>query len=206
MRPVLRAACCLFIVSFQYAFSSDGTLSSGTQGMKASQFPLSVGCRWTYAVYDSIKKSADTVNVKIVGTTQLSDGNRATVWQYTYSKSVDTQFVARSRDTVFFYQSHDVGSLSKILIFPLTVGRRWTTYPPGSMTVSAAERVTAPARRFRNSYRIAEHPSIGNFYGGTTYWFVANVGMVRMHKKWVDTMADDRANVIWELLRFKIVR
>ncbi len=175
----------------------------GKQVVDAGNFPLSLGSTWKYAIYDSTKHRADTVVVSITDSTYLSDGTAAAVWQYAYSHSVDTQYVAQSRDSILVYRSPDVRSLSMVLVLPLEVGRQWLNSPPGSMKVTARENVDVPGGSFARALRVEQHPFIGNFYGGTTYWFVPDVGLVRMHRAWMDTMADDRVNTVWELLSFK---
>ena len=175
----------------------------GKQVIDAANFPLSLGSIWRYAIYDSIKHRADTVVVSIIDSTALSDGVPAAVWQYAYSHSVDTQYVAQSGDSILVYRSPDVRSLSMVLVLPLEVGRQWTSSPPASMKVTAREKVDVPGGSFARALRVEQHPFIGNFYGGTTYWFVPDVGLVRMRRAWMDTMADDRVNIVWELLSFE---
>jgi hypothetical protein len=173
------------------------------QVVDAGNFPLSLGSIWKYAIYDSTKHRADTVVVSIIDSTALSDGVPAAVWQYTYSHSADMQYVAQSGDSIFVYRSPDVRSLSMVLVLPLEVGREWTNSPPASMKVTAREKVDVPGGSFAGALRIEQHPFIGNFYGGTTYWFVPGIGLVRMHRSWIDTMAEDRVNTVWDLLSFE---
>ena len=174
------------------------------QVVDASNFPLSLGSTWKYAIYDSINHRADTVEVSITDSTFLNDGVPAAVWQYAYSDSVDTQYVVQAGDSILIYRSPDVRSLSLVLVLPLEVGREWTNSPPASMKVTTREKVDVPDGSFARALRIEQHPFIGNFYGGTTYWFVPDVGLVRMRRAWLDTMADDRVNTVWELLSFEL--
>jgi len=175
----------------------------GKQVVDAGTFPLSPGSTWKYAIYDSLKHRADTVVVSIIDSTYLSDGTVTAVWQYAYSHSIDLQYVAQSGDSILVYQSPDIQSLSMILVLPLEVGHQWTSSPPSSMKVTAREEVDVPGGSFARAIRVEQHPFIGNFYGGTTYWFVPDFGLVRMRQAWMDTMADDRVNTVWELLSFE---
>ena len=175
----------------------------GKQVVNRDSFPLSVGSTWKYAIYDSIKHRTDTVVVSIVDSTFLETGTAATMWHYAYSRSSDVQYVAQSGDSILVYGSPDVSSLSLVLILPLEVGLQWTTSPPGSMKVTAQEQFKAPGGLSLPAFRVEQHPFIGNFYGGTTYWYVPDIGLVRMRRSWTDTMAGDRMNTMWELLSFE---
>lgn len=190
------------ILCFVKLFSCNET-DPGKQVIHAGNFPMSLGSTWKYAVYDSIAHTADTVVVSIIDSTALSDGTTAAVWKYAYRRSVDSQYVTRAGDSIMVYRSPDVRSLSMILALPLEVGREWITSPPGTMKIVAKEKVHPPAGSFANALRVEQHPFIGNFYGGTTYWFVPDVGLVRMHRSWMDTMADNSVNTVWELLSFE---
>jgi hypothetical protein len=176
------------------------------QSVNAENLPLSVGSAWTYAIYDSVRHKADTVAVTIVDSTVLSNGSAAMIFQYAYRHSVDSQFVAREGDSVLVYRSPEVGTLSMIYILPFEVGRQWTSYTPASMKVAAMERVSVPSGSYGRTFRVEHHPNIGNFYGGTTFWFAPNVGLVRLRRSWIDTIAENRVNTVWELLSYQPAR
>jgi hypothetical protein len=199
MKSFFVSICFLFIVKF-FACNKP---TPGDQAFPIEQFPLTIGSTWKYAIRDSVMQTLDTVLVSVVDSTILSDGTTAAVVQYAYGRSVEMQYVALSGDSLLTYKSPDVRNLSMILVFPMELGRQWTTSPPGSMKVTARESVNVPGGSFAGALRIEQHPFIGNFYGGTTYWFAPGTGLVRMHRSWMDTMADTRVNVIWELVSFQ---
>jgi hypothetical protein len=200
MNPSVIAVSVLLLLR---SFSCQGK-DNGPETVTGKNFPLSLGSTWTYAIYDSIGKTSDTVSVAVTDSAALSDDSPAVIIQYAYLHSRESQYVVTSGDSILVYRSPDVGSLSMIYVLPFAPGRQWISSPPGSMKVGATERVAVPAGAFERSFRIDHHPFIGNLYGGTTFWFVPNVGLVRMRRAWVDTMGGDRVNTVWELLKYDV--
>jgi hypothetical protein len=174
--------------------------------MTAGQFPVSVGSRWVYAVHDSVANRADTVHVAIVHATDFPGGRWASVWQYRSRSSIDTQYVVRAGDTISFYRSRSPQSITAVFIFPILPGRNWTVVPPGTMNVQRILTVAVPAGKFRHSFEVKSRPAVRNFIGGTTYALAPHIGIVRMHNSSVDTINDQRENILWQLLSFKIAR
>lgn len=197
------SVCAVSVLLLLRSFSCQGN-DNGPETVNAKNLPLSMGSTWMYAVYDSIGKIADTVSVTVTDSTTLSNDSPAVILQYVYSHSRESQYVATSGDSVFVYGSPDISTLSMIYVLPFAPGRQWISSPSASVKVGAIERVAVPAGSFERSFRIDHHPFIGNFYGGTTFWFVPNVGLVRMRRAWFDTMGGDRVNTVWELLRYNI--
>jgi hypothetical protein len=195
--PLILSSLC--VIRF---FSCEGG-SNAPQSVNADNLPLSVGSAWTYAIYDSVRHVADTVTVTVVDSTLLSNGSTAMIFQYAYTHSLESQYVVRSGDSVLVYRSPEIGTLSMIYILPFEVGRQWTSYTPASMKVTAMDRVSVPAGSFDRTFRIEHHPNIGNFYGGTTFWFAPNVGLVRLRRSWIDTIAENRVNTVWELISYQ---
>jgi hypothetical protein len=199
---------CTFAVSvfLFFRFLSCQGKGEGPETVNAANLPLSVGSTWTYAIYDSIGNAADTVRITVADSAALSNDSPALLLQYAYAHSRDEHYLATYGDSVFVYHSPDIGSLSMIYVLPFAPGRQWTSYPPASMKVRAMERVAVPAGSYERAFRLEHHPFIGNFYGGTTFWFVPHVGLVRMRRAWIDTMGGDRVNTVWELLEYRLTR
>ena len=97
--------------------------SDVTGPMAGPYFPNAVGNEWHYAVYDSLSRQASALTVRVVGTAALSDGQPATVWRYTFTTRIDTQYVTIRGDTVRAYAGRDARRSQRVVwaILPL----RW---------------------------------------------------------------------------------
>jgi hypothetical protein len=197
--PILLA-----LLSLPFATPHQGLAAN--RKMTAGQFPMGVGSRWVYAVRDSLANRLDTVRIRILGTTDFPGDRRASMWQYRSRSSVDTQFVIRAGDTISFYRSRSPESVTAVFVFPLVPGRSWSVIPPGTMTVKRIFTAFIPAGRFHRSFEVSSRPAVRNSMGGTTYTLAPNVGIVRMQITSINTLTDQRENILWQLLSWKIAR
>jgi hypothetical protein len=163
-------------------------------------FPLSVGSTWTFATYDSISLARDTVEVRIIGTTQVSNGMPATLWRYKYTNRVDTLIVARYSDTVVFY-SH---AHAPMLLFPMKVGNAWGRQLVDTFTVASEMLVSLPSRLGAiiayHAFIVEQKSLLPNDYSSFEYWVVPNIGIVKMLQQDFVTVELTRTNITWTLL------
>src|SRR4029077_10704636 len=68
------------------------SLTGPPAGTSSRVFPNAPGSRWGYAVYHTRDQLRDTITVRILSTTTISDGNTASLWQYTSRYSTDTVY------------------------------------------------------------------------------------------------------------------
>lgn len=165
-------------------------------------FPLAVGSKWTYAIYDSVAMRADTVEVTIDNKIVTSLTRTVYLWRYQYRTHADSLYVVPSGDTVLFYRTSKFQYVPIMFVFPLAVGHGWRRPSADTFYVAAKESTLTPAGTFANSFRIFQQPFEGNFYGGTTYWLAPDVGMVRKRERWHVTIGDEFVDITWQLLSF----
>ena len=172
-------------------------------------FPNTVGDKWTYAVYDSVRNVADTVQVRVRGQSIIPsrvphkyDGEAANIWEYRYKDHADTHYVNLLLDTVNVYD----GQFShQYFIIPFEVGKKWgSSYGLGgdSTTVATNDSITVSAGHFRSGFFIKRHQyTIGPVSSDDTdSWFVPEVGTVWIHQ--YDNLGFH--NVTWALLSYEI--
>lgn len=177
----------------------------GPPSTVTTQFPLSIGSTWTYAIYDSIAQQADTVKVTAYKQLSTSSAGSTYLWTYQYRNRLDSVYVVTVADTVSYYYSSLANGLpAASFAFPMEAGQPWHSYYYSTSVTSA--NISVPAGSFANSFQIFEVPHEGNFYGGTTYWFAPNVGIVKEHMQWFVTVDNERENSTWQLLSYFIAQ
>lgn len=164
------------------------------------EFPNNIGNSWTYSHFDSLAQKSDSVLVTIVGQTNLTPDQVATIWQFKYPNRIDTGYVTVSQDTVRLVSS---GRSFRIL-FPLQVGNKWVEdYVNDTNRVVGYGPITVVAGSFSGAYQIVESWGGFNDYGSIARWFVPAVGIVRMyHRGW----SFGEANETYELIRYQIIQ
>ncbi len=171
MKHITRFACLAMIVGM--ATGCRNTVTSPSESFP-QDFPNNVGDSWTFAEFDSLSKTSDTVYVSIVGQTELTSNRSATIWCYKYPTQTDTVFVTFSNDTAEFIS----GRTTK-LIFPLRVGNQWPEdYVNDTNRVLENAPFSVPAASFPSAYQIVETWGGFNDYGKVIRWFVPQVGII----------------------------
>jgi hypothetical protein len=97
-------------------------------------FPNRVGDEWHYLVNDtaihnsgfdsSVVISKYDVDVAIVGRVRLANNAIATIWQYRYPNSTDTNYVYQSGDSILFLDRTKF-QRPKVYLTPFAVGSNW---------------------------------------------------------------------------------
>ena len=175
-------------------------------------FPLSLGSQWTYSIYDSVAKRADTVHVVLDATQQSVAGTYAYLWLYEYTTHTDSMYSVISGDTIDFYSPYQFHYLlsgspqfpSLTFVFPIDSGQTWQT-PSYSISVTEGS-ISVPAGSFPSSLGVYDQPHIGNAAGGTTYWLAPGVGIVQEDIRWTEHIHNTQGNATWQLLSYSIAR
>lgn len=171
--------------------------------MRVSEFPTSTGSQWTYAVFDSLAQQRDTLVVTVFGQTILPGGIPASIWQLAYRSHTDTQYVNVSGDTVRFYIYPNSQWAQPKYLFPLWLNKSWRLAPMESTAVAQIGWVETPVGSFPYAYLVEKLWGGFNDYGTLRTWLVPNLGIVKLHRRGVSF---GQANVVWELMGYRIVR
>lgn len=206
-----------------------GSPASSGGSFSLSAFPLTAGNSWTYAVYDSVTQSLDTVQVNILKTSNKS-GVKNSQWTLQYHQLVDStvgnvvylSVVHRvlQTDSVEVNSSSNTLSIDfpsgffgpemlwpVTLSFPLSVGKKWSN-TNGSYTIISKDKVQWKKGTFNNSYLIVQKISKYGDRNINTYWIAPKIGIVKINHNeqytGVDGIADYMTNKTWTLLSYKI--
>lgn len=148
-----------------------------------SEFPNNIGTFWKYKVYDSVSANLDTVTIKVIGTTNLDNGDPVSIWEITslYNPTI-LNYVSNKIDGIRIYVNKlSSASPFKKYIFPLSVGSKWITYNIlDTNKVTLNTQIAVIAGTFSNAFRINRDVIIPPGYNPIKEdeWFVQNIGMV----------------------------
>jgi len=159
-------------------------------------FPNQIGDSWTYSVFDSIKKTTQTVVMKIVGDSLFKEGKTYKIWQYDLSgKKAD--YVNITGDTIEIYTP----LIFKSYVFPIYLNKSWSK--PGDCKVTKIETINVPAGTFNNCYIIHRIIASPNYVLDEYVWFKPGVGVIKRQANEIDLGV--RTNRVWKLMSYHLV-
>jgi len=175
---------------------------TGTNTQQIDDFPNKVEYQWTYLAYDSSTQQIDTVKVKIVGQTTLSNGQPATIWQLNYATKTDTNYVSKNGDTIRVYDNYlPQLSIKDVYEFPMVIGKYWLTgYVTDTCKVIAKNSITVIGGNFQNAFDIERTAWGFNYSLYENIWFVPKVGVVKMYRK--EFNLGPWKHETWELINY----
>jgi hypothetical protein len=204
----LFCLCCLFVgIIFGGCTIDKPTVVEDTD---VPYFPNSVGTKWVYAVYDSLRETSDTITITITDTvTMPQTGELASIWLFDprpryedryYGHREDSLFVVRSTippslgggDTIKVYRWRASQVPAWIYLMPMSVGEFWSCpfydLLPDSSHVEELTTIATPSGTYNDVYRVYRLYNCGDECGGHyTYWFKPGTGIVmsnRMTLEW----------------------
>ncbi len=190
--------------------SSSSEVSSDTVTI---DFPMEIGSSWRYSIIDTAHNIYtgdnevfyDTVDVKIIDSTVLPNGNIAKIWQYQFRDRIDSVFVAQSVDTLYFYWDNTYLVIKLIILFPLEVNKEWQL-SAFDYKVFLTDTLFSPAGLFTDVFQIKEYPTrLGNGVGTNEYFIVPDIGIV----KYKYGIGSTTSNIIhkskWQLLSYNVI-
>ncbi len=175
-------------------------------------FPNQVGDHWTY-IYRTSPAGTDTsvVNVDIIGSTFLPDGELASIWVTRISNAPfyhDTSLVVANLFGVRIFNNRicrtcldkGPGELGRYAL-PLKVNNKWFThFPSGDTTRVLSElSVQVPAGTFDHTFQVSR--TIGystNSFTNDTMFITPHIGMTKFIKREFD-LGTVPGDGIWEL-------
>lgn len=207
----------LVLVSFLFVISCEKTkepISSNTEEPpKVSHFPLTVGSSWKYAIVDTLiytytgetEIHHDTVDVTIIDSTILPNGENAVIWQYVFRNETDSLFACLSNDTLFFYDTDGNHLVLKFgFVLPLQVSNEWE-FLLLDYRVFQKDSVQVPAGLFVDVFHVREREKQGNSIGWNDFFIAPKVGIVKYRYSTIVTLWEVNHKIGWELLTYQIV-
>ena len=228
---VMRRIICIagvFMLALMAACSDDDT-PAGPAGPTPGYFPNDVGTKWTYAVYDSVRATVDTIAVTIADSVPVPGlGQTASAWAFSPSGRWEDRWIGNNwdtllvvggqvadsgqpRETVSLYQPGPAPFRSQIYVIPFAVGNHWMCPDCSdfidSTHVEDTTTITTRAGTFHNVFRIKRIYSCGDECAGTlTIWFKPGVGVVLSNRvEWdiFDYPDAPQITASWELVEFR---
>ena len=198
---------CLFLI-----FSCEKDKNPTSAGNGRIEFPMDIGSSWIYSIIDeaynsytgSTEITYDTVDVKIINSTILPNGNKAFIWQYKFRDSSDSIFVSQSFDTLYFYYDKKYLNIKFGLVFPLKQNKEWQL-STSDYKVFLKDTLNSPVGLFTEVFQIKEYSvRVGNTAGYNEYFIVPQIGIVKYKYEIFTTVSEINHKSVWQLLFYQI--
>ncbi len=181
-------------------------------------FPNKVGDNWLYKYYDGYTNGEQFIEVKIVGTGLLPDGQIATIWTTTLLTAtngkylIDSAFVVVDAANAVFYYAPcrtcipQMADERRRYLFPLQVGNKWFSnkFFGDTTKVLNLGSVAVPAGTFDNTFQLSK--TIGyvtNSYTRDSIWLTPNIGMTKFYQDEY-SLGPIPGNGVWELASYNL--
>ena len=173
-----------------------------TENVNGSEyFPNTVGDYWKYKYVDSLNNSTSYVDVNIVGNKNLSNGQTAKIWLFTFSDHVITNYVYQINDTVRFLNVYS--EIINTYVIPLIQNNKWeNSFLFDSIEVTGQQTFILNKKNFDNSFLLNERGYSFNYSLTRVEWFCPNVGMLTKRRKEYNLGWSDDS--FWELVEYKL--
>jgi hypothetical protein len=170
-------------------------------------FPNNLGTSWKYKIYDSVNNQTDIVDITVIGTTKLDNGQDAAIWKVaSLLFGVDTNYVTSLQDGIRIYTNKlNTAYPSKRYIFPLSVGNSWTSQSSfDTSKVVTKSAIFSMAGIFNEGYKIVRDFRTYPGFNHTIEeeWLVPDIGMVSRYYYEVSTGSVQKEK--WDLISYII--
>lgn len=177
--------CSVAIIATMAIFSSCDTTESSDPPVVPmvagiEQFRNNVGDHWTYVVYDSIRRSTDTVVVEVTRAPHPAEPPFRNAWVYTGTNHQDTVYVVTEGKRVAIYESPVAAEPMQVILFPLQDGATWGSGPDVSV-VHAEPGFQSVAGH--GAFRIERRVVGANYTLHLTLWLVPDGGIAKIERR-----------------------
>jgi hypothetical protein len=175
-------------------------------------FPNETGDHWRYK-YTNQPGAISYIDVDIIGTRIMPDGQSARIWVYNSAYGPDTNFVvidgqvAKVYGDIYWSVTPPFYEI-RHYEFPLQVGAFYAyPVPPiyrDSSKVAENSPVTVPAGTFNNTFKISKTRGYTfNSWTQDTIWYTPNIGMTKC-KIGEYNLGPAALNGVWELTEYNL--
>lgn len=171
-----------------------------------ADFPVSVGNKWKYIVYDSVHNYTDTQTVAISGATMMTDGRPAKLVRSSFSFSFDSSYayLLEDADKATFYADQQGRDYNKVYTYPLMVGAWWVgeNMLDTNKVVSIGD-ISVPAGSF-TAYAINRDFKVTDIAIKEKEWYCPGVGMVQ--RNYYERNLGFLVNKTFRLVSYSIIK
>ncbi len=192
----------IFILALSTVFLCCKKNTDTIKGQNASEyFPNSEGDYWKYKYVDSLANSTSYVEVKVVGSTIILNGQTAKVWTFKFTGHTDTNYVYKTGDTVKFLNIYM--NVINTYVIPLVVNNKWeNAFLFDSIKVLQQDTLFINKNSFTNSFLLNEKAGGPNYHLNRDEWFCPYVGMLT--KKRTEFNLGPADNSYWEIEEYNL--
>jgi len=160
---------------------------------------MAVGDSWTYAVFDSLGNTLDTVSVT-VESPGADLRQFSSVWVFKGTSYHDTMYVVVENSSVMMFEDPRSLQTGATITFPLVEGASWGKSPDSTVVYSATD-VSVPAGTFDDAFRVDRHAVGFNYRLDSQRWIVPDIGIVQWDR--TEFNLGPALNQRWVLMSYK---
>lgn len=199
------------LVSMVFIILTSCNKSTSPNTPSSSIFPNNVGNHWHYKYTDN-SQNISYIDVDIVGTRVLPNGQTAAVWVYKILSYTDTVIVTSNTDSTIIYENYCTTCPAQTLYakmkyyFPMQTGNIWFSNVLWGDTTKIINNnsVTVPAGTFNNTFQISKKVGyVVNTKTNNQIWFTQNVGITKLNQNEYN-LGPVAGNGIWELESYTV--
>lgn len=185
-----------------------------------SDFPNNVGNHWRYEFQSTDPVTKSYIDVDIIGTGKLPNGQLAKIWVYSFLNFRetnlsfrDTNYVVSDDKNVIIYTNpcrtcakpQQMPYEKMKYVLPLKTGNFWLTPSIRDTTKVLANAVLkVPAGSFKNTFELSNKRAyVTNSWTNNTIWFTPNIGITKLKQSQFD-LGPLPTNGNWELIDYSL--
>jgi hypothetical protein len=185
-----------------------------------SDFPNNVGNHWRYEFQSTDPVTKSYIDVDIIGTGKLPNGQLAKIWVYSFMKFRetnlsfrDTNYVVSDDKNVIIYANpcrtcakpQQMPYEKMKYVLPLKTGNFWLTPSIRDTTkVLVSTVLNVPAGNFKNTFELSNRRAyVTNSWTNNVIWFTPNIGMTKLKQSQFD-LGPYPTNGNWELIDYSL--
>jgi len=165
-------------------------------------FPNSVNTQWKYERYDSLKSLLDTITVRIISDTVISD-DVYMIWEYDYNIEKERFYISTQADSIKFYSSIN-NPIDQLYLIPFNINDGWINpeYYSDTSFVLEIQDITIDNITYSDVVLIVRSAFGFNNYLTEKIWIKPYFGLIKLERKHI--ILGPYKDETWEIIESKI--
>jgi len=146
-------------------------------------FPNSLNTQWKYERYDSLNSLSDTIIVRVIGDTVISE-DIYMIWEYDYNIEKERFYISAKTDSVKFYSSINI-PMDQLYLIPFNINGGWVNpdYHLDTSFVMEIQDITIDNITYSDVVLIVRSAFGVNDYLTEKIWIKPYLGLVKLERK-----------------------